>query len=229
MVMKKLQKKLLPKIVCLFLGMAALAWLTACTGKLVTEEANPKQAWHTFFSYVSEGDFDAAFDMTGSRLKVSSSDFDGEWERLFLGRLAETCSYRFVSDTDAKGVRAWQQVDVTTLDMRKLVSRSVPVVLDRMEGQIWQHGSYKTDEALRQGLREVFVEQLSEDCSDCLTTQRVRVEFHYRDGQWQPLMNAALYDAVSGYAAYADEAAEASVKEYRAGRQTEEAAPEKNG
>ena len=217
-----------PKIACLLMGIVALGLITACTDKLVTEENNPKRAWETFFGYVSDGDFVSAFDMTGSRLKVSSTDLDGELERCFLGKLSETCSYRFVSDTDAKGVKAWQQVEITTLDMRKLAVKVIPAVLQQTEAQIWEHGSYKTDEALMQGLNAALLDQLSEDCSDCLTMQRVKVEFHYKDGQWRPIMDAALYDAISGYAAHADQSVENAVKEYAAQRQNETEAVENN-
>lgn len=227
MLMKKNSFPCWRGMACMILGIAALGLITACTEKLATDANNPRLAWEEFFGYVSEGDFDSAFDMTGSRIQVSSADLDGKWERSFLGKLAETCSYRFVSGTDVKGVRALQQVEITTLDMRKLVSRSVPVLLEQTEDQIWQHGSYQSDEALTQELRKAMLEQLSQDCTDCLTTQRVKVEFHYRNDRWQPIMNETLYDAISGYAMHADESIETSINAYksnrRAGDHSEEA------
>ena len=119
-------------------------------------------------------------------------------------------------------MRAWQQVDITTLDMRKIAEKSTFAMLEQMEDQVWQHGSYKTDEALAAGVREALLEQLSEDCTDCLTTQRVKVEFHYQDDQWRPVMNTALYEAISGYAAYADQSVEAALKAYQEKRQAAE-------
>lgn len=199
----------------LLIGAAAAVLATGCSDRLATDTDNPRLAWEAFMRYYSDGQYVSAFDLAGCRLKVSGSDFDDGVNGQYLRRLSETARFRFVSDSDVRGVKATQRIELTTLDMRKLVRNAAEPMLTELDGKIQKNGSFRTDEALEEALREHMAALLSDDCEDSLTTEEIRVSFRYQDGAWHPVMDKALYRALTGYCADSRKTVDEVLGEFR--------------
>lgn len=200
------------KAVCAVFALTALALLASCTDLLVSEECNPRFTWEKFAGCISDGDYSAAFELTGGA--VSSSDIsaltvsnsDGKLDSAFLKSFSRCFSYEYVSETDVEGVTAWQTVKVTSFDVRKLVDAAVENSVKDAGENAYINGSYKTDEEVYAAICATVTNLLPKVEKDCLTVAEIRVKFRYRNGDWAIVMNDELYDAVSGYSRHIDEA-----------------------
>lgn len=204
---KSICKSSLSKTVCLGFAFGVLMLLTACTSLLVNNECNPRLSWQKFFGYISDGDYSAAFEMTGNSFSDEvTSNSDLELDNVFMQKLSECFDYEFVSDTDVMGVTAWQTVKITNLDMRKLAEKAVNLAVEDAKTYAYKNGSYKTDEEILAAVRNNLIELLPNVDEDCLTTVSLRVKFCYRKGDWSPVIDDELYDIISGYSKHVDEA-----------------------
>lgn len=180
--------------------------LTACTSLLVNNECNPCLSWQKFFGYISDGDYSAAFEMTGNSFSDNlTSESDLELNNMFVKKLSECCDYEFVSDTDVMGVTAWQTIKITALDMRKLAKKALNLAVEDAKSYAYKNGSYKTDEEIFAAVRNNLIQLLPNVDEDCLTTVQLRVKFCYRNGDWAPVIDEELYDVISGYSKHVDE------------------------
>ncbi len=193
------------KALCIATLSVILVLLTSCTALLVSDVNNPRLAWEQFSEYISDGDFSAAFEMTENSNISPLSDSDSEYINLLLDGMSKSYKYEFVSDTDVFGVTAWQTVAITALDMRILAENAVVGSVEEAKAYAYKNGSYKDDAEITAAVNKKITELLVSS-SDCLSTTVVRVEFSYSDGKWKPVMSDTLYDVLSGYASYTDEA-----------------------
>lgn len=193
------------KTLCIAALSVILVLLTSCTAMLVSDDNNPRLAWEQFSEYISSGDFSAAFDMTENSNISPLSDSDSEYINLLLDGISKSYKYEFVSDTDVFGVTAWQTVSITALDMRILAENAVVGSVEEAKAYAYKNGSYKDDAEITAAVNKKITELLVSS-SDCLSTTVVRVEFSYSDGKWKPVMSDTLYNVLSGYASYTDEA-----------------------
>ena len=181
-----------------------LAMLTSCTSMLVSDSNNPKLAWQEFSQYISQGNFTAAFDMTQNGSVSVDPEDDSEYAELLMKAISDSYTYEFVSDTDVFGVTAWQNIAITSLDMRVLAENAVSGAVKDAEAYAYKNGSYETDEEIAAAVNVKMTELLTSP-SDCLSTTVVRVEFSYSDGKWLPVMSDKLYEVISGYSSQAVE------------------------
>ena len=180
--------------------------LASCTSMLVSDSSNPRLTWQKFSEYISDGDYESAFGMTGNAsLSVESNVSESDTSVLIMKKLSECYEYKFVSDTDVTGVTASQNVEITTIDMRKLAEAAVSRSVESAKDHAYKNGSYKTDEEVEAAVNAKIAELLDSP-EEFLVKVRIKAEFSYKGGEWVLMMNDELYDAVTGYSRYADEA-----------------------
>ena len=183
--------------ICIFL------LITACSKMFVYEDNNPTVAWEEFCGYISDGDYRGAIELTGNYIEDSSDTLDDGVEGLMLTKLAENIDMRVITEPKVNGTGAWQSVRITHIDMSLLMQKVLNGVMRETTDYEWNHGSYKTDKKIAEAVKASLSNQLSGDLSDCLVTDVVKVEFRYKDGKWKPVMNKALYNAITGNASEA--------------------------
>ena len=203
---------------------AAAACITllfaSCKRMYITEDNNPTVALNTFCGFVSDGDYKAAFEFTGSAVDISPSDLKNSMEGVILSKIIQSVSITPLSEPEVSGRSAWQSVEMTHLDLRLAVRKMLAGVMEETSAYEWKHGSYKTRQEVADAVYESFRAQLDGDLSDCTVTETIKITYRYKNGVWTPVMTEPLYQALTGYAS---EAAE-SVDEFFAGYRSNNAA-----
>ena len=192
----------------------ALVTAASCSDMYVKEDNSPTTAWQEFCRYISDGDLKSAIEMTGNTMDVSSSDFENEVEGRMVALLYENISIRTVSDVDVKGVKAWQTVEISNIDLRLMIKKALAGIMEETSAYEWEHGSYKTDEQVVEAVNQSLLTQMNNGFDDCITTEKIRVEFRYKDGKWTPVMTEGLYNALTGYASETSECVDSFFKDY---------------
>ena len=195
--------KFLKYIILTASAICIAALFASCERIYVSEDNNPSAALREFCGYISDGDYPAAFELTGSAADVSASDLGSSIEGAFLSRLARSITVTPLSEPVVKGTSAWQSVRIVHVDMRLAIRKMLSGIMDETSAYEWKHGSYKTDEDISRAVYESLCSQLDGDLSDCMITERVRIQFRFRNGRWTPVMTKPLYDALTGYASEA--------------------------
>jgi hypothetical protein len=211
-----MRKAFLKYFILAALTVCAAALLASCNLMYVTDENNPSVAFETFSGYISDGDYRAAFELTGNTVDISSSDLGDSSEEIMLSKIIRSVSMKPLSEPEIKGTSAWQPVSITHLDLRLAVKKLLSGVMDETSAYEWNHGSYKTEEEISQAVYASLCSQLDGDLSDCMITDRVRLQFRYKNGKWTPVMTKPLYNALTGYASETAESIDEFFAEYSA-------------
>lgn len=182
------------------LTICAAALLASCENMYVTDDNNPSAALEAFCGYISDGDYQATFELTGSTVDISASDLGNSTEAAILRKIIQSVSIKPMSEPAVKGTSAWQSVSITHLDLRLAIKKMLSGVMDETSAYEWKHGSYKTDQEVSAAVYESLCSQLDGDLSDCMITERVKMQFRYKNGRWTPVMTKPLYSALTGYA-----------------------------
>lgn len=189
-------------------GLFIVLLLTSCSmfqKVVVSDECNPGKALEQFLGIVSSGDYAAAIESTGNKADSRQTEDVSATDFIMLEQLRKYFRCAPTGDYVVDGGKAWQDVEITTLDMRLVVRKLIDGAMEETRAYEWKHGSYKTDEEIMAALRASFREQLAGDLSDCLTTQRLKLTFRYYDGDWHVEMTDGLYTVMTGYSAEAAE------------------------
>lgn len=203
---KKINNKSISRVIYITVLCGVLLLLASCTSMFVSDSNNPRLTWQKFSEYISDGDYEGAFGMTGNgSVSSESSVSESDTSALIMKKLSECYSYKFVSDTDVTGVTAMQEVEITTIDMRKLATAAVSRSVESAKDHAYKNGSYKTDEEVSAAVSAKIAELLNSP-EEFLIKVQIRAEFVYKGGKWVLMMNDEIYDTVTGYLRYADEA-----------------------
>ncbi len=192
----------------------AAVLLSSCRTIYVSENNNPSVALREFCGYISDGDYKAAFELTGCKADISPSDMEKSLEGALLARISQSISITPLSEPEVNGTSAWQSVEISHIDMRLAIKKLLAGVMEETSSYEWKHGSYKTDEDIAEAVYESLRSQLGGDLSDCTITERVKLRYRCKKGKWAPVMTKELYNALTGYASEAAENIDSFFTEY---------------
>lgn len=205
----------------LALSLLAAVLVSACTDVTLTDDNNPSAALRQFCACISDGDYGAAFALTGNTVDVSASDLDNSLEGLMLGTMIRSIRIEEITDVTVNVVTARQKLSVTHLDMRLVVKDVLAEVMEETREYEWKHGSYKTDEEIAAAVEEILRARLEGDMSACVTTEWIQMEYRFANGRWHPVMSGELYDALTGHAAEATGSVTEFFEAYRSARSSQ--------
>ena len=190
-----------------------------------TEYNNPDLVLDQFLAYVSEGDIPSAIEMTGARTDLSSdfsgkagsdsmSDLSGVEERL-LWHTFHHVSVRHRSGMKVSGRDAWAELTLVYPDTRLVMRNAVEGALQETADDEWKHGSYANDEEILAAVKDALPRHLGDNAEKTMITEKVRVGFRFRDGQWRLRMSDDLYRALTGNLSGAAESADEIFREIK--------------
>ncbi|MBQ4312590.1 MAG: hypothetical protein IJC18_00125 [Clostridia bacterium] len=112
--------------------------------------------------------------------------------------LRQSREYHIIS-TEADANKALAQVELTTLDYRKLSSALEEITVERIAELRLEGGAYDDPDSILAVAQELLPE-LTSDLTPYLTTETFYVELRYDDGHWNLIINDDFYAALTGYA-----------------------------
>lgn len=187
--------------------------MVSCTSMLVSDTNNPQLTWNSFSEHISKNDMKSAFEMSANA-DISEALSKSDFTALLKKNIADCYSFKYTADTDVLGVAAWQEMDITFLDVRKLAGQGIVLTVKQAEEHNRKLGSYKSDAEIKAAVYE-NLNAIIISPSDYINTEHIRVEFNYSDGVWKPVITDQLYDILSGYVRQADKAIDDGVEELK--------------
>lgn len=201
---------------------ALLIAVTACflgviigfSTMFVSSENNPVIAYEQFCGYISDGDFRAVIEMTGNTVDTVSGSDNEAVDELVMSKLLQKIKIEALSEPKTNAIIAKQPVRISYVDMGMLMKKLFSGVLAETSEYEWNHGSYENDDQIAEAIKNSLTNQLNGEFDDCIVTDTITIEYHYKDGKWFPLMSKELYRALTGNADKCIDSIEELIKEY---------------
>ena len=152
--------------------------------------------------------------MTGNTVDTVSGSDNEAVDELVMSKLLQKIKIEALSEPKTNAIIAKQPVRISYVDMGMLMKKLFSGVLAETSEYEWNHGSYENDDQIAEAIKNSLTNQLNGEFDDCIVTDTITIEYHYKDGKWFPLMSKELYRALTGNADKCIDSVEELIKEY---------------
>lgn len=200
--MKK--KGLLLRLLCITAAFAVFMLAGGCTAPTIElctgGSATPQQCFENFMTYINSSEFEEADACLYNyeTLGFASPGGDPLYAKMF-NHLQQSRRGRILRTVSQEGGNACLEVELTTLDYRKVESALAQLTSEKAQEKKMDGIEITDDSQIKQIMSECY-DQLMQDPQSQYTTSTFELELVKKDGSWLIVCTEEFYSALIGYA-----------------------------
>lgn len=190
--MKKLIAALLVLSILLFSG-CSLPVINLSRGI-----STPQDDFSAFINSLNAGDYQNSSGYLYNYASLGFSSFDDEPVYQHLLECLNSSRTYSVKGCRINGHDAVIEIELSTLDFRKLSDTLSSQTLDRIDEEQYMTGVAMNDEEIEEMMNETL-DAIMQSPDEYCTVQDFTLSMHYSEGKWKLICTDAFYSALIGY------------------------------